>query len=267
MAEGAEAVTDSLCCVCHRPEPDAFLCLACTAQLKTWLQELAGHAVDLEEVVVTRRTSRRSERVMVRGKGESPMPFDDDAAAAAWDLHSDLAAIVRDICEQRGIVYPGVDRSAAMAAWMARNVASMALDPAALDTYDIIRHRHGETVKVVDIPTPRILLGPCDAVVDGRVCGLDVRAPEGAKVVRCGCMTTHDVAEFQVRVLRRMRDRLATLPELLVLFRGQVRPNLLAVWRSRGRFEVKGRKGDAELYSIGAVMDMVEQSRVRERSA
>lgn len=260
-------MTDAQCVQCHSPVTDAFLCTVCTAQLKTWLQELAGHAVDLEEVVVTRRTSRRSERVMVRGKGELPMPFDDDAAAAAWDLHSDLVAIVRDICEQRGIVYPGVDRSAAMAAWLARHVACIALDPAALETYDVIRHRHGETVKVVDIPTPRILLGPCDAVVDGRVCGLDVRAPEGATVVRCGCQTVHQVAEFKLGMLVRLRDQLMTAEEIerAVGFYSQMKVNrtTLRQWHKRGQVTATQDAHREVRYKCGDVLDRIASQRNR----
>jgi hypothetical protein len=261
-------VIEALCSVCHVPESDAFLCPTCTAHLHTWLVELAGHAVDLEDVVVPRMTSRRGERVMVTGTTETPLIVDLDASEAAWELHSDLVAIVRDLCESRGITYPGVDRSAALAAWLGRNVASIALDPAALEIFDIVRHRLGETRRVVDIAPAKVWLGRCDAMVDGAVCGQDVRAAEGATVVRCkGCMSVIDVAEFRARMLERSRDGAVPFPELVLIFRGVVRPNLLAVWRNRGRLRPVDPDGAEPLYRVGEVMDMVEALRARKDEA
>lgn len=75
-------------------------------------------------------------------------------------------------------------------------------------------------------------------------------------------MTVHDVAAFRLRMLERTREGLATLPELALIFRGIVRPNLLQVWRNRGRLRQAGEVRGEPLYSIGEVMDMVNTKKV-----
>lgn len=264
-------MTEALCVHCHAPEPDAFLCPECTARLRTWLVELAGHAVDLTDAVLPRLTSRRGEKMMVRGEGETPLPFNLAASEALWILHSTVSAIARDIVNSRGMeymplhtVHPSfvgplrfgwsrlpagyVDTAAGICRWLAKHVDCIALAPDALETWDMVKDlavgalhegefRRSPVVAAVDTPVPRILLGPCDAVVDGRVCGLDVRAPEGAVVVRCGCMSVHRVAEFQVRVLTRMGKSLMTAAELAgaVQFSGGPKADTIAKWKRRGQ--------------------------------
>jgi hypothetical protein len=247
--------TEMTCVQCHRVETSGMsLCADCTAQLRSWLLELAGHASDLEDVVVPRMTSRRGERVMVTGTTETPLIVDLDASEAAWELHSDLVVIVRDLCESRGITYPGVDRSAALAAWLGRNVAAIALDPAALETFDIVRHRLGETRRVVDIAPAKVWLGRCDAVVDGAVCGLDVRCDPGQRHVRCVCMTVHNVAEFRVRVLEVAADERLTAPVLLKMLGGSLRVGTLRQWKARGRVAPVEVIDGVDVWRVGDVL-------------
>jgi hypothetical protein len=271
--------TDCVQCHAAQPTADRLLCPTCTAQLHTWLVELAGHAVDLEETVMTCLTSRRGERVQVTGTGETPMPYVDVREPLDL-LYDSLHTTVRDVCDTRGLSYPGVDTSPALAVWLARNVACIALSTDALSTYDEFRSlavgwvdaegkwNRSLVLCAVDTPPRRVLLGPCDGYVGTKPCGADLRATVGAKVAACStCQTRHDVAEFQARVLARMRESTATLPELTRMLRGQVRPNLLAVWRNRGRLAEKGQENGEPLYGIGEVMDMVEALRARKDEA
>jgi hypothetical protein len=258
--------TDCLQCHAAQPTADRPLCTTCTAHLHTWLVELAGHAVDLEEVVVTRLTSRRGERVQVRGSTEPPQQWNENASTALEELRSDLKAAVNDILGS-GVRETLANTVPAMALFAARHVDVLALRPDALATFDVIRHRHGETVRAVDIPPNRVWLGRCDAVVDGVTCGQDVRAAEGATAVRCkGCMSVLDVGEFRARMLERSRDGAVPFPELVLIFRGVVRPNLLAVWRNRGRLRPVDPDDAEPLYRIGEVMDMVEALRARKEN-
>jgi hypothetical protein len=226
-------VSETLCVSCHRPVEGRYLCADDTAHLRTWLLELAGHASDLETVVVASLTSRRGERVMVRGSTEAPQQWNENASTALEELRSDLWAMVRELVDE-GATYNGVDKCSAMAAWLAKRVERIALGPAALENYDIIRHRHGETVRAVDIPPNRVWLGRCDAVVDGVVCGQDVRAETGQRHVRCpGCMTVLNVAEFRVRVLDVAADEQLTAPVLLKMLGGSLRVGTLRQWKAR----------------------------------
>jgi hypothetical protein len=270
-------VTETLTCViCHKPEAQAFACPTCTSEMRTWLVELAGHAADLQEAVLPRLTSRRGERVQVLGTGETPMPYDPDASEVEWILHNTLVAIVRSLCEDRGITYPGVDRSSSLAHWLSRNVEAIALSPDALETYDLIRHlavgSHGEeerwrrsiVLSIVDVPPTRVWMGRCDTTIEGRPCAQDVRAALDDVSVRCsGCQVTHNVAEFQARVLTAMAGQLATAPEILGYLRGAVKPATFRQWKKRGRMKaVPGvERGGLDLYLIGEVLDVIAQGR------
>lgn len=236
-----------------------FLCSRCVHRLSKILLELVHHAVDLEQVVATRLTSHRGERIMVRGSREFPLPFDVAAAEAVWELRSDLAAAVKDAVAQGGVYDDELD-SESMAWWLSGHVRLLAAAPDAEETYDVLEHRYEETVRVVNIPAERVLLGPCDH----DECGADVRAVRAATAVICGsCLTLHDVEDFKERVRLRMRGGCATFEELQVLFRGQVRENLLRVWRKRGRLPVAGTAGGEILYQIGPIMDLVAGSKPR----
>jgi hypothetical protein len=242
--------TDCLQCHAEQPAADRLLCTACTAHLHTWLVELAGHATDLEDVVLAGLTSRRGERVQVRGEGETPLGYNPQAAEAASVLHLTLWPIVRDLCETRGVEYRGVDASAAMAAWLAKHVVSIALDPAALETWDLIRtvavgwvdvdgqfHR-SLVLCAVDIPATRVLLGPCDGYVGVHRCEADLRAVVGAKVAVCStCQTKQDVADYQARVLARMGSSLMTAAELAgaVRFSSGPKADTITKWKRRGQ--------------------------------
>jgi hypothetical protein len=225
--------TDCVQCHAAQPTADRLLCTACTAHLHTWLVELAGHASDLETVVVASLTSRRGERVMVRGSSEAPQQWNENASTALEELRLDLWALVRELVDE-GAIYNGVEKCSAMAAWLAKRAERIALGPAALENYDIVHHRHGETVRAVDIPPNRVWLGRCDAVVDGAVCGQDVRAETGQRHVRCpGCMTVLNVAEFRVRVLDVAADEQLTAPVLLKMLGGSLRVGTLRQWKAR----------------------------------
>jgi hypothetical protein len=249
--------TDCLQCHAAQPTADRPLCTTCTAHLHTWLVELAGHASDLETVVVASLTSRRGERVMVRCSSEAPQQWNENASTALEELRSDLWAMVRELVDE-GVTYNGVDKCSAMAAWLAKRVERIALDPAALENFDIVRHRHGETVKAVDIAPAKVWLGRCDAVVDGAVCGQDVRCDPGQRHVRCVCMTVHNVAEFRVRVLVKMRGYLGTAAELAAML-----PAFIGKPLTRKRITYYGELGlirridrwDDVVYQLGEVVD------------
>jgi hypothetical protein len=241
-------VSEEVCRQCHAPTTD-YLCPTCTAQLRSWLLELAGHASDLEETVMTCLTSRRGERVQVTGTGETPMPYVDVREPLDL-LYDSLHTTVRDVCDTRGLSYPGVDTSPALAVWLARNVACIALSPDALSTYDEFRSlavgwvdaegkwNRSLVLCAVDTPPRRVLLGPCDGYVGTKPCGADLRATVGAKVAACStCQTKHDVAEFQARVLARMGESLMTASELAgaVQFSSGPKADTITKWKRRGQ--------------------------------
>lgn len=270
-------MTEHGCQHCLAPAADAYLCHDCIDRMRRWLIELMGYAVDLADVVLTRQTSRRGERVMVRGDTETPLAFDPDASEVAWVLHSDLVAITRDLCDVTGTTYPGVDSSAALAAWLAgrKRVTALAARPDALETYQLLRHLAangsghdqqptGYVVKAVDISPARVLLGPCDHPVDGGRCGADVRARDEDTTTHClPCGTVHDVAAFRRRVLDRMGDQLATATEIADHLRGVVKAGTIGRWKGRGKIVAHGQTpAGADLYRVGDVLSVLGERSV-----
>ena len=202
---------------------------------------------------------------MVTGSSETPLIVDLDAAEVAWVLHDTLAATVKSLCEDRGIVYGGVDTSPALAAWLARSVMSIVLSPDALETWGMVADVHGLVVRTVDIALPRVWLGRCDAVVDGAVCGQDVRATEDETAVRCsGCMTVHNVAEFKVRVLATAGGELATGPVLLGLIGGALKAGTLRQWKARGKVTPVTSIDGVDVWRIGEVLALMTESTERD---
>jgi hypothetical protein len=245
------------CVQCTTPTgySELFLCKVCDVQLERWFGALIGHARDLEEVVVTRLTSHRGERVMVRSSQEFPMPYDATASEAAVELRFDLRWLVGQASTGH-TRYHGPEESASMARWLSRHTKSIAMNPDARAIYATVKYRHDATVGAVNIPAARVLLGPCGG------CGADVRAEEEATEVTCpGCLRVYGVQEFKDSVRERMRGGLATLPELAVLFKGQVRRNLLHVWCNRGRMRPALSDDEVTLYRIGDVIDLIGASK------
>ena len=266
------------CVQCHASSNGQFLDATCTAQLKTWLWELAGHAVDLSTTVVTRQTSRRGERIMVTGSSETPLIVDLDAAEVAWVLHNTLVAIAKSLCEDRGQVYDGVDTSPAIAAWLARSVMSISLSPDALETWSTIESlavgymsvtdegvdvwKRSVVLCAVDITLPRVWLGRCDAVVEGKTCGQDVKATSEETAVRCaGCMTVRDVADFRVATLVKARKFVGTAAELAAMLPAFVGKPLtrkrITYYGDAGLVERIDHNGDT-VYRLGEVVDAHE---------
>lgn len=272
------------CEVCGRPSPLAYLCPADTRRLRSWFRDLTGHASDLS-LVVSKQTSPGGERVKVRGKGESPMVWDEDAADVRWALHNTLSSIVRDLCESRGVTYPHVDTSQAMAAWLGRNTEAIALSPGAGTTYDEVKYlaAHGTSepdqkptgivVRCVDIRVTPTLVGPCDVVLDtGLECGGDVRVYPGETTAVCkDCEYEHNMLALQVRTLSRLRAETMTARQIGAVLNGVVKPDTITKWKRRstrlsggGVFSPAGiTKEGADLFRVGDVIDILEQARTR----
>jgi hypothetical protein len=247
-------VSETLCVSCHRPSNDQFLCHDDTEHLKRWLWEMAGHASDLHHVVMTRQTSPRGTKVMVKATTGSPLPLDPGAVTALRALREKIVPIILALTQERGVRFDAVDTETAMCLWLARNVAAIALSEHALETYRDIKLAHRNVTKAVDVPAPRVWLGRCDAVVDGVTCGQDVRAETGQRHVRCVCMTVHNVAEFRVRVLEVAADERLTAPVLLKMLGGSLRVGTLRQWKARGRVSPVEVIDGVDVWRVGDVL-------------
>jgi hypothetical protein len=255
-------VTETLCVSCHRPSNDQFLCNDDTENLKRWLWEMAGHASDLHHVVMTRQTSPRGTKVMVKATTGSPLPLDPGAVTALWALREKIVPIILALTQERGVRFDAVDTETAMCLWLARNVAAIALSEHALETYRDIKLAHRNVTKAVDVPPPRVWLGRCDKTVDGAWCGHDIRASPDEKIVRCpGCLTVYPVAEFRLDVLIKARSHLATAADLAAML-----PAFVGKPLTRKRITYYGEAGMVRKidhygetrYQLGEVVDAHE---------
>lgn len=268
------STTTQLCSTCTRPSPDAYLCRPCTSTLAGWLRELPWLTEALEDQMA-RLVSRHGERIKVRGRGERPLPVDLDAADLLWTTRSDLTALVRGICEERGVAYvpprmvePGFvgpllptwrrmvlgreEPLGSLALWLARNVECIALSPSAAEDYGVVDYLVREIRRTVDTRPPARLLGPCD-------CGADVRVAEGKGWAGCrACGAQYEVAAFSARMQRRLEQGLATAGEIASHLGGQVKPDTIGKWKRRGRLASRGQTQlGADLFRVGEVLALM----------
>lgn len=141
-------------CPCGKPAPDAFLCKACTEQLRRALGDLPALLEDLDITLARQGTGSHSEGKPTK-KDAQPMSIHVGAAEVASDLRYKLATSVRYLTEQRGIVDLPADNPLSMAHWLLKHVDSIRLDPAGPDIASDIHAITSTIMDVIDLPKMR----------------------------------------------------------------------------------------------------------------
>ncbi|GAC1366662.1 MAG: hypothetical protein NVSMB4_21230 [Acidimicrobiales bacterium] len=244
------------CASCARPT-DMYLCTSCADSLRSDLQSVPWLCDELETTLT--RQGRMSHSVGGSSKGrERPLPFDSRASEVAWLLHNVLSTTALDLCETRGITYPGVDASPAIASWLARNVAAIRLEESAEQIMDEVTDAVAQCRRVIDTPRGRVFAGPCGEEGDKGRCGADLYASPGKPTVVCGeCGAEHDVELRRVWLLEQARGYMgtaATLAALLPWFLGEpITRKRITYYGVKGmpKYEVDGETH----YKVGDVVD------------
>lgn len=228
----------------------------------TSLMVKVGWVVEELDVTITRQSQFGSQYESGKAS-ETPVYFHEAAADVAYDLHGALSSWVNEVCTQRQLVFPGVDRSGRMARWLWQHVIDLALTTNAEVALDEIRDAVQRAERIIDRPLGRVYVGPCGEEQDAGRCGADLYAVVDKPVVKCQeCGATHPVDERRRQLQEEVRSLLGTATEIARMLPwildAPVKANTIRVWAKRKRLEVRSvdrTTGDAR-YRIGDVIDL-----------
>ena len=254
-----------------------FLCPRDVTQLTEWLTGLPRFLRFLREAALGQAKLGDAQR---RRRGdEQPMSLNLRAVELLDDAQSTLSALVRHLCESRGMPVPETD-STGLCAFLVAHVTAIAADEAADEHMGDIEDLIERIDRVINRPSPPRFLGPCitdpapDEVLTERRehgdhetrCGRALLvADRAARTVDCSqCHRTHDIESVTTKLLDAAGHMLITVAELVdwVLPRLEepVPRRTLERWIQTGEIPVRGT--DAR----GAVMvQLAEVRAVRRR--
>lgn len=275
-----QPTTSTGCGVCAAPTGDgARLCRTHTDDLRDQLvgvPERVIGAVELAaelDVTVTRQ-SRTTTRTEGRRTPERPLPWNENASAAAHILNTTLNAWALDVSRlgederDRLADIPAAD-TAAVAEWLARNLSTLRHHPEAGQAHDEILSAIREARRAIDRPADPVPFGPCGrSFEDGTVCQAVLYGQLDRPQVRCrDCGALHPIRDRLEWMLEHLRGLIATLPELVAIAKlagKRTTEDSLRLMADRGRFEqagvdVRGRP----TYRVADVMRALDERHKR----
>ena len=259
-----------------------FLCTTCTRELKDMLTGLAvgqklhtgtngaGWIEHLQDAVLGRTRLGESERRS--SDRTSPLMVHIEASRLLDSVHATLVRWVQDICDSRGVDYPGArmfprdfigplpvaavrghatgaTRSAAV--WLASNVSAIACDEDAGMCWRVIRDVIDAIERMINRPIPPRYCGPCPA------CNTALKAARDDVEVVCPiCRVTHNVERLERELWAGVDNWLLTHSEVLMVmaYRGDPVPErTLRHWRATGRLVPRGYRGEKPGYWLADV--------------
>jgi hypothetical protein len=276
----------STCAVedCDQPSPGAYVCRSCGSRLARDLGDVAALARELETSLAKEsrfppRPGASRPRPKSQDDEESPLPWDQRARDAGFQLRSTVVGVVRTLLESGAddppaVVLPGVascghrgcagvceqrwpqDEMASMAAWLLARVQAIRKHPAGGELVDELRLAVREVRRAVDRPPDMLFAGLCD-------CGERLWLRPGARSLTCPvCGAMRPVTDRAEMLLASAVDRLARGPHiasfLSIVLGHTVRASAIRKWAHREKLEavsvdVRGRP----LYRVGDVLDLV----------
>ena len=262
-----------------------FLCNTCTRELRDMLtglhtgtgtnmatgerRPMAGWLEMLQDAVQGQTRLGESERRST--ERSSPLMIHTEASRLLDNVHATLVRWVQDICDSRGVDYPGArmyprefigplpegavrghatgaTRSAAL--WLAKNVSAIACDESAGMCYAEIKQIIDEIERQINRPENQIECGPCPTIdEDQQRCAVGLRAKPGDVEVTCWkCKQTHNVRKLIDQALEDCKRLLFSESEILDIM-AQIGEHIPRgtwwSWRSRGVIESRN-EWDAE---------------------
>ena len=218
----------------------------------------AGWIENLQDAVLGRTRLGESERRST--DRTSPMMAHLEASRLLDNVHATLVRWVQDICDSRGISYPGprmyprdfvgplpfgavrghatsATRSAAI--WLAKHVSAIACDESAGMCYAEIKRVIDDIERMINRPEYTVECGPCPTIGEDRqLCAVGLRAKPGDIEVTCWkCKQTHNVQKLIAQALEDCKRLLYSERELLDIM-AQIGERIPRGtwwnWRSRG---------------------------------
>lgn len=263
-------------CLRCRAKSQTFLCPRDVTLLGEWLAGLPRWIGYLRQSALGQ--SKLGDAQRRRRGDEQPMRLNLRAAELLDDAQATLSALVRHLCESRGVPVPETGISG-LCAFLSANVWTIAADEAADEHMGDIEDLIERIDRVINRPSPPRFLGPCitdpapdEVLLERRRngdhetrCGRALVAERTARTVDCSqCHRTHDIESVMSALLDDAGHMLITVAELVdwVLPRLEepVPRRTLERWIQTGEVAVRGND------SRGAVMvQLAEVRAVRRR--
>ena len=262
-------IHDSGCQVCSAPTgDDARLCRTHTDDLS---RDLASVPDLVSELEVTRTRQARVTAEKHGGRSaERPLPWNEHASAKAFELNATLNAWALDTSklgedERDRLAEHHHSDTAAVAAWLGRNLATLRQHPEAGQAHDEITNAIREARRAVDRPTDYMPLGrcgndeefpdtPCAAIVYGH--------PESQHATCRGCGARHRIAARLEWMLDLLRAQLVTIPEavgIAHLAGKRTTEDKLRLMAARGRIQSVGASAGKPTYRMSDVLKALEE--------
>jgi hypothetical protein len=265
VSDTPHTATDG-CHICSAPTGDgANLCRTHTDELA---RELASVPDLVHELEVTRT---RQARIVAEKHGgrsaERPLPWNEHASARGFELNATLNAWALDVSrlgedERDRLAEHHHTDTAAVAAWLGRNLSTLRQHDEAGTAYDEILDAIRSARQAVDRPLERVFAGPCNAPhEDGTTCPEDLYGHPGKLTATCrACGTRHDMAQRREWMLSVIEDQVAysgLLAGLVSNLGVQIGSSTIRRYAAAGRIKVISVDAKRRpLYRIGDVLDV-----------
>lgn len=245
------------CAKCGAMAGDAFICPRCVEQLEVDCAN-APMLLDQLEVTITRLDRVYRPAPPPDAEASEPMPFSVVASAARDELRLALVTGVQAVLVRLGKQWEGDDSPTAVANWLGRNSASIALHPDGDQIAHQVQAAVAKALRAIDTMPERVLAGPCPT------CGSRLMAFKGAPKVFCDtCAKLHTVAELRSGMMDRFDGELYTISGLVTIARTMgyaVRKKAIEDMARRGRITPSGVSSDGwNTYNATDLLTVLEE--------
>lgn len=254
------------CAICGSPCGDqGYLCRTHTDQLLSDLNSVPDLAQDLD--VTRTRQARITAGAQGGRSAERPLPWNEHAAAKAFELNATLNAWALDTSklgedERDRLADHHHTDTPAVARWLARNLRTLRQHPEAGQAHDEILDAIHQARRAIDKPQDKVFAGPCgEPQDDGTTCTEDLYGWPGKATATCKtCGAPHDMAQRREWMLSVIEDQVAysgLLAGLVSNLGVQIGSSTIRRYASAGRIKVISVDAKRRpLYRIGDVLDV-----------
>ncbi|MEL4357056.1 MULTISPECIES: hypothetical protein [unclassified Luteococcus] len=245
------------CAKCGAMAGDAFICPRCVEQLEVDCAN-APMLLDQLEVTVTRLDRVYRPAPPPDAEASEPMPYSVAASAARDELRWALVTGAQAVLVRLGKQWVGDDSPAAVADWLGRNSASVALHPEGDQIAHQVQAAMRKALRAIDTMPERVLAGPCPT------CGSRLMAFRGSPTVWCDtCAKRHQVADVRAGMMARFEGELYTISGLVTIARTMgytVRKKVVEDMARRGRIAPSGVSSDGwRTYQATDLLTVLEE--------
>lgn len=259
---------NSGCGVCSAPAgDDAYLCRTHTDDLARDLGAVPDLVAELD-ITLTRQARVTSERHGGRS-AERPLPLNVHASEKASILNSTINAWALDTSrlaedERDQLAGNHYTDTAAVAAWLARNLHTLRMHAEAGQAHDELTNAIREARRAVDRPLDYMPLGECgnDDELDPPCKAILYGHPERHYATCRDCGARHRIETRLEWMLDHLRGRLVTIPEavgIAYLAGKRTTEDKLRLMASRGRFLAVGSSDGKPTYRMSEVLKALEE--------